>query len=54
MESNVINMTIGIIVGAAFGKTVTSPVNDITVAPLGQALGGDGVSGLFGIKVGPL
>ncbi len=40
MRGNVMDMTIGIIVGGAFGKIVTSLVNDIIMPPLGLLIGG--------------
>jgi large conductance mechanosensitive channel len=40
MRGNVMDMAIGIIIGAAFGKIVTSLVNDIIMPPIGLALGG--------------
>ena len=39
MRGNVMDMAIGIIIGAAFGKIVTSLVNDVIMPPLGLALG---------------
>ncbi|MCE5185386.1 MAG: large-conductance mechanosensitive channel protein MscL [Planctomycetaceae bacterium] len=39
MRGNVIDMAVGIIIGAAFGKIVTSLVNDLLMPPLGLLLG---------------
>ena len=39
MRGNVIDMAVGIIIGAAFGKIVDSMVNDIIMPPLGWLLG---------------
>lgn len=39
MRGNVMDMAVGIIIGAAFGKIVTSLVNDILMPPLGMLLG---------------
>ena len=39
MRGNVLDMAIGIIVGVAFGKIVTSLVNDIIMPPVGLLLG---------------
>jgi len=39
MRGNVIDMAVGIIIGAAFGKIVDSLVNDIIMPPLGWILG---------------
>ena len=40
MRGNVIDMAIGIIIGGAFGKIVSSFVSDILMPPLGLLLGG--------------
>lgn len=40
MRGNVIDMAVGVIVGGAFGKIVTSLVNDIILPPIGVLLGG--------------
>ena len=40
MKGNVMDMAIGIILGAAFGKIVASFVNDVLMPPIGMALGG--------------
>ncbi|MEM7280169.1 MAG: large conductance mechanosensitive channel protein MscL [Pseudomonadota bacterium] len=40
MRGNVMDMAIGIIIGAAFGKIVSSFVNDIVMPPIGKLLGG--------------
>ena len=47
MKGNVLDMAIGIIIGAAFGKIVTSFVSDILMPPLGKLLGNVDFSGLF-------
>ncbi len=47
MRGNVLDMAIGIIIGAAFGKIITSIVNDILMPPLGLILGKMDFSGLF-------
>jgi len=39
MRGNVIDMTVGIIIGAAFGKVVDSLVKDIVMPPLGWMMG---------------
>lgn len=39
MRGNVIDMAVGIIIGAAFGKIVDSLVNDIIMPPLGWLMG---------------
>jgi large conductance mechanosensitive channel len=40
MKGNVVDMAVGIIIGAAFGKIVTSAVADIIMPPLGLLIGG--------------
>jgi large conductance mechanosensitive channel len=40
MRGNVVDLAVGVIIGAAFGKIVTSVVNDILMPPLGYLLGG--------------
>ena len=40
MKGNVIDLAIGIIIGAAFGKIVSSLVSDIIMPPLGLLIGG--------------
>jgi large conductance mechanosensitive channel len=40
MRGNVVDMAIGIIIGAAFGKIVTSFVSDILMPPIGKLMGG--------------
>jgi len=40
VKGNVVDMAVGIIIGAAFGKIVTSLVNDVIMPPIGLLLGG--------------
>ena len=40
MKGNVIDMAVGVIIGGAFGKIVTSIVNDIIMPPIGLLIGG--------------
>ena len=47
MRGNVLDMAIGIILGAAFGKIVSSLVNDILMPPIGLVLGRVDFSNLF-------
>jgi len=47
MRGNVIDLAIGVIIGAAFGKIVTSLVNDVLMPPLGLMLGKVDFSSLF-------
>ena len=46
MKGNVVDMAVGIIIGAAFGKIVASFVNDILMPPLGVLIGGVDFSSL--------
>lgn len=39
LRGNVVDMAVGIIIGAAFGKIVTSLVNDVVMPPLGLLTG---------------
>ncbi|MEW6330577.1 MAG: large conductance mechanosensitive channel protein MscL [Pseudomonadota bacterium] len=47
MRGNVVDMAVGIVIGAAFGKIVSSFVSDMLMPPLGLVLGGMDFSGLF-------
>ena len=47
MRGNVVDMAIGIVIGAAFGKIVTSFVSDILMPPIGLLLGGVDFSNIF-------
>jgi large conductance mechanosensitive channel len=47
VKGNVIDMAVGIIIGAAFGKIVSSFVKDILMPPIGLLLGKVDFSGLF-------
>lgn len=47
MRGNVVDMAVGVIIGAAFGKIVSSLVEDVMMPPLGQLLGKVDFSGLF-------
>ncbi len=40
MKGNVVDMAVGIVIGGAFGKIVTSFVNDVLMPPIGLLLGG--------------
>jgi len=46
VKGNVVDMAIGIIIGAAFGKIITSLVGDVIMPPIGVALGGVNFSNL--------
>jgi large conductance mechanosensitive channel len=47
MRGNVMDMAIGVIIGGAFGKIITSLVNDIIMPPIGLVLGKVDFSNLF-------
>lgn len=40
MRGNVVDMAVGVIIGGAFGKIVTSLVNDVIMPPIGALTGG--------------
>jgi large conductance mechanosensitive channel len=46
MKGNVVDMAVGVIIGAAFGKIVSSLVGDLVMPPLGMAIGGVNFSDL--------
>lgn len=47
LRGNVVDMAVGIMIGAAFGKIVSSLVNDILMPPIGFILGKVDFSNLF-------
>ncbi|UCD36271.1 MAG: large conductance mechanosensitive channel protein MscL [Nitrospiraceae bacterium] len=47
MRGNVVDMAVGIIIGAAFGTIVKSLVSDVIMPPIGLLLGGVDFSNLF-------
>jgi large conductance mechanosensitive channel len=53
IRGNVMDMAIGIIIGAAFGKIVTSFVNDVLMPPIGLLVGDSDFSDLFVTLSGP-
>ena len=40
MKGNMVDMAVGIVIGAAFGKIVSSLVGDVVMPPIGMAIGG--------------
>ena len=46
MKGNIIDMAVGVIIGGAFGKIVTSLVNDIVMPAISKLTGGDGIKNL--------
>jgi len=58
MRGNVVDMAVGIVIGAAFGKIISSMVSDMLMPPIGLLLGGVDFSNLYvvlkeGGKAGP-
>jgi large conductance mechanosensitive channel len=47
MRGNVIDMAVGVVIGAAFGKIIGSLVEDVVMPPIGLALGKVDFSNLF-------
>ena len=47
LRGNVVDMAVGVIIGAAFGRIVTSMVDDLLMPPIGQILGKVDFSDLF-------
>ncbi|BEH11325.1 MULTISPECIES: large conductance mechanosensitive channel protein MscL [Geobacter] len=47
MKGNVVDLAIGVIIGGAFGKIITSAVNDIVMPPIGLLMGKMDFSNLF-------
>jgi large conductance mechanosensitive channel len=47
VKGNAVDLAVGIILGAAFGKIVSSLVDDVIMPPIGYVLGGVDFSGLF-------
>jgi large conductance mechanosensitive channel len=47
MRGNVVDMAVGIVIGVAFGKIVSSFVKDVLMPPIGKLMGGVDFSNLF-------
>lgn len=47
MRGNVVDMAVGIIIGGAFGKIVSSLVSDVIMPPIGKLMGGVDFTSLF-------
>ena len=52
VKGNVVDMAVGVIIGGAFGKIVSSLVGDILMPPIGKLMGGVDFSNLF-VTIGP-
>ena len=46
MRGNVVDLAVGVIIGSAFGKIISSLVNDVLMPPIGVLLGGVDFSGI--------
>ena len=58
MRGSVVDLAVGVIIGAAFGKIVDSPVKDVIMPPMGLPLGKVDFSNLYlvireGLQAGP-
>lgn len=49
LKGNVLDMAVGIIIGAAFGTIISSLVNDVIMPPIGLLLGGVDFANLFAL-----
>ncbi len=49
MRGNVMDMAVGIVIGAAFGTIVTSLVNDVIMPPIGLLLGNVDFANIFAV-----
>jgi large conductance mechanosensitive channel len=47
LKGNVVDLAVGVIIGGAFGRIVTSLVNDVVMPPIGLLIGGVDFSNLF-------
>lgn len=47
MRGNVVDLAVGLVIGAAFGKIVSSLVSDVIMPPIGKLMGGVNFSDLF-------
>jgi large conductance mechanosensitive channel len=47
IRGNVIDMAVGVVIGGAFGKIITSLVNDVIMPPIGKLMGNLDFSNLF-------
>ena len=49
MRGNVVDLAVGIVIGAAFGAIVTSFVKDVLMPPIGLLLGGVDFANMFAV-----
>ena len=52
VKGNALDLAVGVVLGAAFGRIVTSLVDDVIMPPIGMALGGVDLANLF-VTLGP-
>lgn len=52
VKGNALDLAVGVVLGAAFGKIVSSLVDDVIMPPIGLALGGADMTNLF-VTLGP-
>jgi large conductance mechanosensitive channel len=52
VKGNALDLAVGVVLGAAFGKIVSSLVDDVIMPPIGLALGGADFTNLF-VNLGP-
>ena len=52
MKGNMVDMAVGIVIGAAFGAIISSLVDDVIMPPIGLLLGGVDFSQLFVVLKG--
>ena len=53
MKGNVMDMAVGVIIGGAFGKIVTSLVNDVLMPVVGKVLGNTDFTNLYAVLAQP-
>lgn len=49
LKGNVVDLAVGVMIGGAFGKIVTSLVNDLFMPVIGLITGGNNVTGMFAL-----
>ena len=54
IKGNAIDLTVGVIIGAAFGKIISSIVNDVIMPPIGLLIGGVDFKGLKFVMKNPV
>ncbi|GAB4134133.1 MAG: large conductance mechanosensitive channel protein MscL [Cyanobacteria bacterium J069] len=54
LKGNVVDLAVGVIIGAAFGSIVQSLVDDVIMPLIGLIFGADPAAGIAGIKLGAI